>query len=105
MAGKLLFAMFIACGIAYAQEAAPKPRYNSPRPETQVKAETAKKCSIPLINLRPHHNSRMPMIRPRNDFAPKPFFIDPPLPPCEPENQSPVISDAAPEQKEAPQAK
>ena len=105
MAGKLLFAMFIAGGIAYAQEAATKPGDNPPRAETQVKAAPAKKCSIPLINVRPLHNSRMPMIQPRNDFAPKRFFIDPPAPPCEDENQLPVTSNAAPEKKEDPPAK
>ena len=105
MAGKILFAMFIAGGIAYAQEAAPKAGGDSPRVEVQVKAAPAKKCSIPLINVRPQYNSRIPMIRPRNDFAPKRFFIDPPAPPCEDENQLPVTSNAAPEKKEDPPAK
>ena len=105
MAGKLLFTMLIAAGISYAQEAPPKADENPSRAEMREKSAPARKCSVPLINVRPAITARMPMIQPRNQFVPKPFFIDPPAPPCEDESRFPVISNAAPEKKEARQAK
>lgn len=92
MAGKILFLMPIAAGMLAAQDALPKPPEPEKKPDVTVTAAPARKCSIPLINIRPANIPRMPMIRPRNEFAPKRFFIEPPAPPCEDPQPNPLIS-------------
>ena len=105
MTRKILFLTVLAAGLLAAQDAAPKEGENSKTGDLNVTAP-ARKCSIPLINLRPGPSSRMPVMKPPSEFAPRRFFIEPPAPPCEDEDRNPVLSNAAPRREDqSPQAK
>ena len=104
MPGKVVFLTLVAAGMLAAQDETPKPSEPEMKADLTVAPPAARKCSIPLINIRPANTPRMPMFRPRTEFAPKRFFIEPPAPPCEAPQPNPLISRDA-EKKDRPQAK
>ena len=105
MSGKILSLAMVAAGLVAGQEAVPKEPEPEKKVDLNVTVPAPKKCSIPLLNVLPMSSSRMPMFKPRTDFVPKAFYIQPPAPPCEDNQPNPLISGALPSRKNQPQPK
>ena len=100
MTGKLLLATVFCAGVMAAQEqpeqtpSVPGQNANAVTPKLDVAKPAPRKCSIPLLTIKPAQTPRMPTFRPRSEWAPKAFFIEPPAPPCEDADRYPVLSEA-----------
>ena len=105
MVGKILFLIIVAAGLLAGQDRERKESVEVPRMDLTVTAAAPRKCSIPLVNLRPVQSTRMPMFKPPAEFISKRFFIEPPAPPCEDEKRDPLVSKAVPMEKGQPQTK
>ena len=105
MFGRILFLVVVASGSLAAQDSDRTESADVPRPDLNVTAAAPRKCSIPLVNLRPAQSTRMPKFKPPAEFVSKRFFIEPPAPPCEDEKRDPLVSRVVPMEKDQPQTK